>query len=258
MKSLTKVLVFLLLAALPFSLLGQTTTVIAAFMKVTPGQNSEYLEVEQEWKKFHQRAVEEGVYMGWQLWRKLHAGANDPYDYITLQWYDSYESTFGENVSYDWVNELYSEDEQVEMMGKTVALRTYAIEEVNHQVLTAENNKPAKFIIVNRMKVKPGMQSKYIEMEKEIFKPLYEEEINRGLRAHWGVWNLWPFAEGQATITSVDGYADVKQLTAPSTDILSEVHPEKNWEEIQEMILMTREMISSELWELVDQVFLEE
>ena len=105
MKSLTKCLVFLLLAALPFSLFGQTTTVIAAFMKVTPGQTSQYLEVEQTWKELHQRAVNEGVYSSWQLYRKLHTGTDDPYDYITIQWYENYEASFGENVD---ASEVYA------------------------------------------------------------------------------------------------------------------------------------------------------
>ena len=89
MKSTPRIMLFLLIAVLPITLLAQNPTIILAYMKVTPGHMSEYLEVEQVWKKVHQKAVELGVHNGWQLWRNVHAGMNDPYQYITIQWYDN-------------------------------------------------------------------------------------------------------------------------------------------------------------------------
>lgn len=66
--SITRNMLFLLLAVLPITLLSQSSTIILAYMKVTPGHGSDYLKAEQAWKKVHQKAVELGVHYGWQLW----------------------------------------------------------------------------------------------------------------------------------------------------------------------------------------------
>ena len=249
MKSLTKCLVFLLLAALPFSLFGQTTTVIAAFMKVTPGQTSEYLEVEQTWKELHQRAVNEGVYSSWQLYRKLHTGTDDPYDYITIQWYENYEASFRAIVSYDWVNEIYSEEQQAEIMEKTLATRNYTGEEVYHLSVTVDNPQPVKYLVVMRNHIPPDRRTDYFKMEREIFKPYQEEMIRRGALAQWGVWNAWPYKDGQPQVVIAEGFKDVKQLTTPfeGEDALSTVHPELNWEDLVVEIMKNREQVSVEI-----------
>lgn len=259
MKSTSRILLFLLLAVLPITLLAQNPTIILAYMKVTPGHGSDYLEVEQAWKKVHQKAVEVGVHNGWQLWRNVHAVASDPYQYITIQWYDNYEHTFGENAPEGWMQEVYSETEWAELMEKTYASRTYACQEVAHQVTTVDNPEPVKYILVNRMKVKPGMEAEYVKMETEIFKPYHEELIKRGLLAHWGIWNSWPFKEGKTRYAAMNGFANVQQLTAPGVEINpSELNLDLTWEQVFELMQKTRESVSTELWELVDYVIPEE
>lgn len=109
------------------------------------------------------------------------------------------------------------------------------------------------------MKVKPGMDADYVKMEKEIFKPYHEELIKRGLMTHWGIWNSWPQKEGKTRYAAMNGYGNVKQLTAPGIEISpAELNLDLTWEQVVELTQKTREMVSSELWELVDYVFPEE
>ncbi len=261
MKSISRILLLLLLAVLPITLLSQAPANIIAYMKVTPGHGSDYMEVEQAWKKVHQKAVELGVHNGWQLWRNVHAGANDPYQYITIQWYDNYAHTFGENAPDGWMDEIYTEAEWTALAEKVIASRTYAHEDIIHLVTTAEMDvqKPVKYITVVRMKVKPGMEDKYVKMEKEIFKPYHEALINRGDMAYWGIWTTQPFKEGQARYIAVQGFGDVKTLTS-SGEIIppEELNLGITLEQVVELTQKTRERVSLELWELVDSVFPEE
>ena len=258
MKPVTKVLMSLLLAALPFSLLAQNPTVIVAYMKVAPGQFSNYLEVEQSWKKLHQKAVEVGVHNGWQLWRNVHAGMNDPYHYITIQWYDNYEHSFGEDAPDGWTDGVYTDTEMETLMEKTTAARTYAFEEVSHQVVAVDSSREMKYLLVSRNHVPVDRVSDYIKMETEIFKPYQEEAIRKEILAHWGIWRTWPYKEGQPRFIIVEGYKDAKQLTTSGEDVLSIVHPELNWEDLIVEIRKNRTEVSTELWELVDQVFPQE
>lgn len=257
MKSLSKTLTILLFAALPFSLVGQNTTVIASFMKVSPGQESGYLEVEQAWKKIHQKAVNEGMYTGWQLYRKLHTSTSDPYDYITVTWYKNYEATFEAIITPEWAAEIYTPEEQAEFMGKTMATRVNVNQEVYHQVVAVDNAQAMKYLVVMRNNIPPERSTEYFKMEREIFKPFQEEVIRRGGLAQWGIWNAWPYKEGQAQVVIAEGFKDAKQLTNPGVDVdevLSVVHPDLNWDDLVKEIMLNREQVSVEIWELVDYV----
>jgi hypothetical protein len=255
MKSITKALTILLFAVLPFSLFGQNTTVIAGFMKVPLGHESEYLEVEQTWKELHQKAVDEGVYQAWQLWRKLHTGADDPYAYITLQWYENYEASFNSLISPEWAADIVPLNEQAEMMEKTMASRTMVSEEVYHMAVGVDNPQPMKYLVIMRNHIPADRRTEYFNMEREIFKPFQEEVIRREGLAQWGIWTAWPYKDGQAEVVIAEGYRDAKQLTNPggsAEDVLAAVHPDLNWEDLVKEIRKNRTQVSVEVWELVD------
>lgn len=249
MKYVSKVFTLLLLAVLPFSLIAQNPTVVLEYMKVTQESENTYLEVEQAWKKIHQKRIDKGLVEGWQLWRNVYAGYNDPYQYITINWYDDYAQAL-QGAPAGFYEEMMA-GEDAEIFNKTSSSRILASKEVSHQVLTANNNTEGELIMVNRMMVRPGMESAYVDLENDIFKPLHEEAIRRGLRTHWGVWTTWPYKEGQARYTTVDGYRNAEQLTAVGENYRSEVHPDLDWEEVTVKVNKTRKMVSTELWELV-------
>jgi len=256
MKSVSRILSLLLLAALPFTLFSQGMTIVAAYMKVAPARESDYLQVENEWKKIHQKAIEEGVYNGWQLYRKLHAGDHDPYQYITLQWYNNYEQTFGENAPENWQEGIYSDEEWTALMVKTLASRVRAYESVHHLVTMSDTVKPIKYLVIGEMKVKPGMQEDYVNMEKEVAKTYMDEYIKRDMLSYWGIWSIWPYNEGQPRYHAVQGFRDAAQLAA-GTEMLppSEVGLDYTMEEVMELMQKTREIVAVEVWELVDQVW---
>jgi hypothetical protein len=251
MKHLLRVLTLLLLAVLPLTLTGQT--LVVEYMKVQPGMEGTYLEVEKAWKEVHQKRIEKGMITGWQLWRNVYAAANDPYEYVTINWYK------------DWAHSLAPAPEGFweemgtltgnELMAKTGDTRVIVERRVTHAVHAADNNAGAKYILVNQMKVKPGMTSEYLEFEKEMAKPVFEEAIRRGQRSSWGVWQNWPYGLGEITLATVDGYESIEQMTKGGENLWEVVHPEKNLEEMSKKIEELRTMASVELWELVDSVW---
>jgi hypothetical protein len=259
MTSTSRFFSFLLLAAFPFTLFAQGQTIVAAYMKIT-GDYNDYLEVEQAWKTYHQKAIEAGIHNGWQLWMNRHSGMDDPYQFITLQWYDNYQHALGEDIPEGWLEGTYTDEEWAALYEKTLDVRRYAFEEVANLVTMAENAKPAKYLVVGRVDAKPGMEEDYEKMEKEIFKPYHEELIRRGNLAHWGIWNIWPYKEGQPRYVIVNGYNNAKDLNSPKPWIEpSELGIDYTVDEIVELVGKTREdMTSIEVWELVDDIFPEE
>jgi len=254
MKAIIKICSLLLLAALPFTLFAQNTTLVIEYMKVTQESEATYLEVEKAWKKIHQKRIDEGLSVGWQLWRNVYAGYGDDYQYITINWYKNWNHSFTPNPP-GFFNQFMN-GEDAEILGKTFESRVLVAREVSHEVISAPSNVPGKYIVINHFQPKPGMGSKYVEMERDVFMPLHEEAIKRGYRTSWGLWNTWPIKEGQAQYAAVDGYGSAEQLTGVvGEDLLPVVHPEKSWSEVYGKMGKLRDMQSSEIWELVDAVF---
>ena len=211
----------------------------------------EYLEVEQQWKKIHQKKVELGICTGWQLWRKLYTGTEDTYDYIAIDWYDDYPSTF-ESYPEDFLDGLMSQQQVDKLMEMTVKSRDLVRQELSYRILVADDpGTGSKYIVVNRMKVKEGKDKAYRELEEKIWKPLHEAAIDKGFRTHWGVWGIWPLHEGQAQYVVIDGFESAEQMVN-GKDLLPEVHPDMTWEEITEKSSKARSAQSIEMWELVD------
>ena len=260
MKFTSKFLLMLLLAALPFSLIAQGQTIIAAYMNVRTTA-ADYLEVENAWKKIHQKAVEEGYMNGWQLWRKMHVGTDDPYQFITLQWYNDDKQAYGADVPSGWMQDLFTDEEWDELYDRTIASRDYIREDVAHLVTMVENPQPVTFLVVHHMKVQPGMATEYVNMEREIYKPIHEALIREGYLGHWGLWNIWPYKQGQCQYITVNGYSDLDQFTADRSALTLEdlgLELDYTQEELMELAQKTRVMAEDELWILVDSVFPEE
>jgi len=256
MKLVSKVLFTLLLAALPLSLFAQGPTIVLEYMKVTQESEGLYLEVEQAWKEIHKKRIDEGLSIGWQLWRNVYAGYGDPYQYVTINWYKDWAHSLAETPDDFWAAVWESAGD--DLYEKTAKSRVLVDREVTHQVMAADSSAGASYILVNRMKVKPGMGGDYEKFEREFAKPLYEEAIRRGQGSHWGVWNAFPFDAAHLRYSTVDGYNSIEQLTAGGEDLMPIVHPDLTWEEAVKKSNSIRTMVSSELWELVDFVFPED
>lgn len=258
MKLSSKFFALLILAALPFSGLAQNATIVLNYMDVTPGMEWQYVNVEKEWKKLHKKNIEAGMMTGWQLWKNVYAGADDPYQYITINWYKNLAQSLAPNPEAYWndmVVPLFTEEEREKNWEMTLKSRRLAHKEVLHRAMQAEGSIGSKYIVVNRMKVKEGNGDAYLESEGTYSKPLQEEKIKEDLLAHWSVWIAWPYSQGQIRYSTVDGYSSLEQLNAGGGDLLEKVHPGMTWEEWAEKVTEHRIQSSIEIWELVDSVF---
>lgn len=257
MKNFIRIFCFLALTGFSATLFAQGPVVKLNYMKVNPGMWDAYWDVEQQWKKIHQKKVELGICTGWQLWRKLYNGTEDAYDYIAIDWYDDYPSSF-ETYPDDFIDGLMTQEEVDKLMEMTTKSRDMVRQEMSYRIHVADDPEASsKYLVVTRMKVKEGKGKAYREMEEKIWKPLQEAAIEKGYMSHWGVWGIWPLQEGQAQYVVVDGYESPEQMVG-GEDLLPEVHPDMTWDEIIEKTSKTRYTQSVEMWELVESVFPEE
>ena len=213
---------------------------------------------EQGWKKLHEKRIEAGIMSGWQLWRNVYAADNDPYQFITIDWYKNMAHSLADDPEGFWENEasgLFTDEEGQVLWEMTLNSRKIVQKDVMHRIMEAENASPAKYIIVNRMKVKDGEDRAYLQAEGKYSRPLQEANIEDGQMVHWSVWQAWPFKEGQNRFTTVDGYSSIEQMLGESNDMLEKVFPGMTFEEWAEKVSADRIHLSAELWELVDSSF---
>ena len=256
MKKTLKTTLTLLLSLI--TIFAWSQTVIVDYMKVKPENDSKYLEVEKEWKKIHEARLEKGYITAWQLWQKMYATAEDEYQYITTTWFKDLASTDVDEFE-DVFLPLYNEKSLGELMGKTGDARQHVKREVTHQLASAENSKWADYIIIGQMKLIPGMRSAYEKMEKELYKPIAVEAINREWSESWSIWYQFPMPEHNYDYVAVNGYKDLDQaFSADYQKLIETVYPDKTMEEISENITSTRKTVSTEIWKLVDSVIVSE
>lgn len=260
MKSLTKVFAVLLMAAFPLGILAQEATIVINYMKVAPGMQSDYVKAEQGWKKVHEKRIEAGVMTGWQLWRNVYAAADDPYQYITIDWFNNLAHSLTGDPEGFWENQaagLFTDEEAGELWEMTMKSRKLVQKDVMHRVMQADNATGSNYIVVNRMKVKEGKGGAYLQAEGEYSKPLQEAKIEDGRMVHWSVWQAWPFKEGQIRYSTVDGFSSLEQLSGAGGggDLLEKVFPGMTWAEWVQKVSADRVQSSIEIWELVDFVF---
>lgn len=256
MKNIIRITVVTVLLAVTVNIQSQSVVVVANYMKVQPGMEQAYLDAEKQWKQVHKRTTEEGIKIGWQLWRKLYTGTEDEYEYITLDWFVDFEATL-DPYPIAMVADMFSDKEWEALQEKTEKARHLVRRQVSHEILSAVNSSGAKYLVINRMHVEEENVNAYVTIEDNIWRPYHEVCIEAGFRTYWALWRDWPFEEGQTIFTSVDGFNHADQIMS-GEDLLSKVHPDMTWDEIDERTNRVRHIASVEIWELVDFIFQEE
>jgi len=252
MKTANRTLLTLLAIAFTCSVQSQYMGASVGYMKVKPGQWSNYLELEKQGKEFHQARVENGIITQWHLYQKMYSGSEDPYDFIVVSFYDDYQKTQNP-FPVELVNEMYSSEEQAAFMKKVGETRTQVRVEYYDQVMASETFKPAKYIRINRYRVKPGEGGTYQQLRSEFTKPLFEELVKRGHMAGWTLWDKLTY-DREFQYVSVDAFEEFGQWKSgiPYQETWKDVHPDKDISEVQPKLRESRTQVSSEYWKLVE------
>ena len=221
---------------------------VAQYMKVKPGQLSAYLEVEEAWSKLHQKSVDNGYILAWNLYEKMFSGSEDEYDFITVNVYPdwaSYEKGFPDG---------YFDELGEDIMTKTGESRSLVRAEVYQMVVGADNSKPSKFSNIVFMKVEQGNASAYVDMESKYYKVYHEGLIEAGGMTDWGIYQLIvPFGYGgDFNFVAGNGYESLSQrsnITQEAYDAAWEKAAAGTPDEyIIKLTNETRVMVTSEMW----------
>ena len=235
---------------------AQSQVVTVDYMKVAPGQDDGYLQVEQKmWKPIHEARVKAGKALGWYLYRvESPSGTLVDHNYVTVAVYSSFAAT--EN---PYPDELAAQLSAAELVKKTLAARDLVRSEIWGAITGAPETaiaKPAPFLIIEYMKVPRGGDEAYVEVEK-LWKKMHEVRIKEGTLADWGVYGrILPggsdYPYDYATANGYNRYKDVVGLDFAGLVQRAAVGMSAN--ELAERTGKVRDLVRSELWALVDYV----
>ena len=128
---------------------------------------------------------------------------------------------------------------------------------INNSVLSSENSKPSKFFLMDYMKVPSGMEYAYQMMEDEVARPIHELRMELETMKGWELFSLitpggteygYNFATGNY-------FHYLKNIEFGFTEeLIRRSHPDSNMSEFFDNIEETRDLVRSEMWELIDYV----
>lgn len=252
MKNLLKPLLTLGILAIAYTGHSQYAGATVSYVKVKPGKNSEYRELEKQAKEFHQARVDKGIITEWQLYRKMYTGSEDPYEYILVQHNDDFSKTQNA-MPRELLASLYSEEEMAEFRKKAGETRSIIKTEYYDRVLGAQGGSRSNYIRVNWYKVKQGGEGEYVQLRTDYILPIQEELIKQGHRSGWSLWHKATY-DKEFQYVSVDGFSEYGQWKSQVAmqGVVEKALPGVDMSEISPKLGETRILYKSEYWRLVD------
>jgi hypothetical protein len=227
-------------------------------MKVAPGQDSTYLELEKAWKPLHEARVKAGLAQGWYLYRVTSpSGSSADHNYVTVGLYGTFAAM--ENpYPQELVAKVVPAKDMAAFDKKTLAAREFVRGET-WQMLgglpEAAISKPAPFLRVEYMRVPPGGDAAYTAVEKE-WRKIHEVRIKDGTVANWGFYGRvlpggtdYPYS--YATVT---GYSHFKDMNGFDFAAAVQKAGLGSATELEERTGKARDLVRAEDWVLVDYV----
>jgi len=239
-------------AAFSDNLYGQLITM--DYMKVLPENEQDYLEVERTWKKAHQERLKVGLIKGWYLYKVRYAGTESPYQYVTINVYNTFDDS--ENEFFEGVFDKALKGINIDTLNKkTMKARDLTRTEVFVWVdgLERKYDNPAKFMYVNYIDVKQGEETNYLDIERYVWKPIHAELQQTSQMASWGLWEIWFYSHTKYNYITLNEFYEYKDIDSYNySDVFQKVHQGKDLTAFMRNTADARKSDKTELWELID------
>jgi L-rhamnose mutarotase len=261
-KSLLLLAAFVLSSFMLVAQNTETTFFIVETMKSAPGKTDEYVKAEREvWKRIHQERIKQGLILGWNLYAvRSPSGTSAPYDYVTVtlvQGWNKLENPWGTM----WASGLEKllTKEQLAVANGTSSLRDLTNSTVfygaDFVAADPKNTTPAKYQMINYMKIKEGMWDEYMNMETQLVKPMHVEMMKSGGRSAWGLYGrAFGGTHQPFDFVTSDFYNKWADMNASGdyNKALEKVHPKMSMSYLEKRINESRNLVNQEMWELID------
>ncbi len=125
---------------------------------------------------------------------------------------------------------------------------------VRNSVMKNDNFKPSRYIVMNFMNVGLGLEYEYQMFEDEVARPLHETRMARDQMLGWELKELITPGglEYGYNFATTDYFDKLEHIEFGFTEeLIRHTHPDTNISEFFDNIYRTRDLVRSEVWELV-------
>jgi hypothetical protein len=234
---------------------------LVEFMKVKPGNESRYLDVEKNiWKPLHLARAKQGNIVGWFLYQVRFTGTDDCYNYVTVTLFDNFAKIEDPWKNIDPAKILPGKDldKAWQETGESRDLVSSSL--ITRQASVYREGGPGdfKYLEVDYMKVDQGKEDEYWDVETNIWKPVHNEFIKAGSRVGWSLWGRnFPSGAGlDYQYVTVNYFSDFSKISAADYNAaFNKVHTGKDIDAMMKRTNASRVLAKSELWEVIDKAF---
>lgn len=206
----------------------------------------DYPAVEKElWLPLHQHMVDQGMKNSWSVYWVMY-GDRSRCDYFVIETYLGMDQYNNVNAAMGQAYaQVYGEKDFNEFISRTEASRTM-VESSQWILQEGVEIKPHVKINVNWMKADDP--EKYLQVEREIWKPIHQHFVDNGHSNGWAVYQLlYPTgASLDYNFVTVDFLAEMKHT--PFADIVKKVHPGKSMKELGQKTNQSRQNVLTQTW----------
>lgn len=201
----------------------ETKYLVFEFIKVETSQMYDFIEHKDFMEKVYQSAVNDKKILGWDFW-SLQSGADEgEFQYITITYFKDPVTmmnglTNQDIINYSMIANPHLTEKQVKDKLETaasshdLAQRSY-MQQISN---TRDNFKMKKGVLASfdLMKAVEGKFQDYENAEKEVFMPIHQNRIEKGLMGSWTLLRTaLPFgSEAKSTHLTMNMYADYVQF----------------------------------------------
>ncbi len=115
---------------------------------------------------------------------------------------------------------------------------------------------PTQFVVLNYMKVTPGKGDDYLRLEEQVWKPLHQQRIKNKEMVAWRLYEVPFTADTRREYDYVTANVYATMAATEATGLLAafqQLHPGNAGTTLLTQTGAARQIVRSELWELVDQ-----
>lgn len=221
----------------------------------------DYIKIEKEdVKPFHEfiqstiieekeREIESEQISGWYLYKVAYPGTqNSTYNYVIVTEGNSvasFETDFEQQFSNHFETSFLTHPTHTELWRVRNSVRS--------QHMTA----PSRYMVMNYMSVGLGYEYEYQMFEDEIALPIHKQRMERDMMNGWELNELLipGGTEYGYNFSTIDYFTSLVHMEFGFTEeLIRQTHPETNINEFFENIYRTRDLVRSEVWELIHAV----
>ena len=190
------------------------------FMRVDNEQGADYWETETFWSKIHQERAKAGEIMGWDLWSLTPGGEDQGYQFATVHQYnDPVKMMEGGGNLMAHAKKAHPNMSEYELQtklrssAKTRDLAARVFLEVVDATDDSFKMKVGMITSIDLMKVEMDNYQAYEKAEKEVFKPMHQQQVEAGTKGSWSLARvMFPFgSDTYGTHMTFNFFNDWKQ-----------------------------------------------